>query len=56
MWDKAVDTCPSPIEYVPDPFKTQEMYDNAVHKHKNHFMFHSVSDKFKTQKIKSLKW
>ena len=40
MSDKAVDTCPSTIEYVPDQFKTQEMYDKVVDKF--HFLFDSL--------------
>ena len=32
MCDKAVDTYPSTIEYVPDQFRTQEMCDKALDK------------------------
>ena len=32
MCDKAVNTCPSTIEYVSDLFKTQEMREKAVDK------------------------
>ena len=50
MCDKAVDTYPLTIEYVPDRFKTQEeMCNKAVDKH--HFVFDSVHDQFKTHKM-----
>ena len=53
MSDKAVDTCPSTIEYAPDQFKTQEMYDKAVDK--CHFLFDSlpINTRLKKYVIKS---
>ena len=32
MCDKAVNTYPSIIKVVPEYYKTQEMYDKAVHR------------------------
>ena len=31
MYDKAVDTHPATIKFVPDCYKNQEMCDKAVH-------------------------
>ena len=47
MCDKAVDTYPSPIKYVLNLFKTQEICDKAVDK--SHFLSDFVLDQFKFQ-------
>ena len=49
MCDKAVNTYPSTIEYVPDQFKSQEMCDKAVNK--CFFAFDSIPDWYKTQEM-----
>ena len=42
MRDKAVDTYPSAIKFVPECFMTEEMCDKAVNKY--FFVFHSIPD------------
>ena len=49
MWDKAVDTYPSTIKFVPECFMTQEMGDKAVNRY--YFVFNSIYDRYKSQKI-----
>ena len=46
MCDKAVNTYPSTIEYVPYCYKTQLMYDKAVNR--CFFVFYSIPDWYKT--------
>ena len=48
-YNKAADTCPSAIQFVPECFKIQKMCDNAVDICP--FVFHSVLDRYKTQKM-----
>ena len=48
MCIKAVDNYSSTIKYVPDWYKTQEMYIGAVNVCS--FVFNSVHNQYKTQK------
>ena len=43
MFDKAVDTFPSTIEFVPECYKTQELCHRAVYR--SFFVFGSIHDK-----------
>ena len=49
MCDKAVDTYPSTIKFVPECFVTQGMCDKAVNK--CFFVFDSISNQYKTQEM-----
>ena len=49
MCDKAVDIYPSTIKFVPERYKTKEIYHKAVHR--CFFIFYSIPDKCKTQEI-----
>ena len=49
MCDKAVDTHPSAIQFVPECCKTQEMCDKAVNR--CFLVFDSFPDQYKTQEI-----
>ena len=46
MCDKAVDIHPSEMQFVPDCFKIQKMYDKAADTCP--FVFHSIVDRYKT--------
>ena len=52
MCDKAVDTYPSTIKFVPECCKTQEMCNRAAYR--CFFVFHSIHDKYKSQEICNL--
>ena len=47
MFDKAVDAHPSTMEYVPNRFKTQEMYYKAVHRCFLHLILFLINTKLK---------
>ena len=49
MCDIAVDIYPSTIKFVPERYKTKEIYHKAVHR--CFFIFYSIPDKCKTQEI-----
>ena len=49
MCDKAVDTCPSTIKFVPKCFIAQEMCDKAVNR--CYFVFYSISYRYITQEM-----
>ena len=49
MCDKAVNTYPSAIRFVPERFMTQEMCNKAVNI--CFFAFDSISDLYKTQEM-----
>ena len=49
MCDKAIDTCPFILDFVPDWYKTQEMYDKAVDTCP--FIFDSVPEWYKSQEM-----
>ena len=49
MCNKAVDTHPSTIKFVPECYKTQEMCFEAVNG--CFLVFDSITDQYKTQKI-----
>ena len=52
MCDKAVDTYPSTIKFVPECYKTQEMCHRTVHR--CIFVIDSLPDKYKTPEICNL--
>ena len=47
MCDKAVDTHPSTIQFVPECYKIPKMCYKAVHRF---FVFDSIPDQYETQK------
>ena len=49
MYNKAVDTSPSVIQYVPENYNIQKMYGKAIDNCS--FEFNSVSDRYKTQEM-----
>ena len=49
MCDKAVDICPFVFDPIPDPYKTQKIYDKVVSKEP--FMLRYCLDKYKTQEM-----
>ena len=51
MCDKAVDTYPPAIKFVPECYNTQEMCDKAVHV--CFFVFDSIPDKYKSQGMRN---
>ena len=52
MHDKAADTFPSTIKFVPECWKTKELCHRTVHRW--FFVFDSIPDKYKTQEICNL--
>ena len=48
-YDKAVNKCFFVFDFIPDLYKTQEMFDRVVSKHP--FLIVYFSDKYKTQRI-----
>ena len=49
MCEKAVDSYPSTIKFVPECIMTQEMCDKAANRY--YFVFNSIPDRYKTQEI-----
>ena len=55
MYDKAVDTYPSTMKFVPECYKTEGTCHRATHRCIFvFFVFDSIPDKYKTQEICSL--
>ena len=49
MCEKAVDSYPSTIKFVPECIMTQEMCNKAANRY--YFVFNSIPDRYKTQEI-----
>ena len=50
MCNEAINTHPSTTQYVPDQFKTQEMFVTAINRC-FFFVFDSILDRYKTQEM-----